>query len=230
MSNKIVIIAAAGTGSRLKSDLPKQYLLLNEIPVLMHTINAFVGIADRIIVVLHADMIETWQKLCQDHHFQIPHELITGGQSRFQSVRNAVLHIAKTTDQTLVTSTAISIHDAARPLVDRKLIMESFDMALTGKSNVLAIPSTNSIRIGSKLHSQAVDRDQVWQIQTPQSFPASVLMEAYAQNEVSTFTDDASVVEQLGVSIQLVESTPRNIKLTFIDDFKIALLYLGNTI
>lgn len=226
MPNKIIIIAAGGSGSRLQSDLPKQYLPLKGIPVLMHTINAFVGIADRIIVVLNENMIETWQTLCSDHQFEIDHELIVGGQTRFQSVRNAVRHIAKTIDQVGDSPIAVGIHDAARPLVDRKLILESLDMALSGQSNVLAVPSINSIRIGDKLDSKSIDRNLVWQVQTPQSFPASLLIKAYNQVEVPTFTDDASVVEQMGIAIRLIESTARNIKITFADDFKIAMLYM----
>lgn len=228
MPNKIVIIAAGGSGSRLRSDLPKQYLLLNGKPVLMHTIQAFVGIADRIIVVLSAQMIQTWQHLCATHHFDIPHELVPGGDTRFQSVRNAIQHITDTATYPLDASTAIAIHDAARPLVERKLISDSFEMALSGDSNVLAVPSTDSIRIGDKSSSTSIDRDRVWRVQTPQSFPAPILIEAFKQDEMPTFTDDASVVEQKGHTIHLLESTPRNIKLTYAEDFEIALSHLKN--
>ncbi|WP_164111943.1 MULTISPECIES: 2-C-methyl-D-erythritol 4-phosphate cytidylyltransferase [Sphingobacterium] len=226
MPNKIVIIAAGGSGSRLRSDLPKQYLLLNGKPVLMHTIQAFVGIADRIIVVLSAQMIPTWQSLCTTHHFAIPHELVAGGDSRFQSVQNAIRHITGTAVDPLDHSTAIAIHDAARPLVERKLISDSFEKALAGDCNVLAVPSTDSIRIGDKCSSTSVDRSRVWQVQTPQSFPAPLLIEAFEQDELPTFTDDASVVEQKGHTIHLLESTARNIKLTYAEDFEIALSHL----
>ncbi|ERJ58759.1 IspD/TarI family cytidylyltransferase [Sphingobacterium paucimobilis] len=226
MSNKIVIIAAGGSGSRFQSTLPKQYLLLNGLPVMMHTIHSFVGIADRIIIVLNQQMKETWQALCAEHHFEVPHELVDGGSTRFQSVRNAIRHIVKTSTTAIGHDTVIAIHDAARPLVDRSLIRESFDMALQGKCNVLATPSTNSIRIGSLSDSKATDRNTIWQIQTPQSFPAPILIEAFEQEELPEFTDDASVVERKGYAIQLLESNDRNIKLTFASDFKIAEFYL----
>ncbi|TDQ73860.1 IspD/TarI family cytidylyltransferase [Sphingobacterium yanglingense] len=225
MPNKIAIIAAGGSGTRLQSNLPKQYLLLQDKPVLMHTILAFSGIADRIIIVLNEEMIETWRSLCQDYQFDIPHELVSGGNSRFQSVKNALCYIATNTSL-FDYPTAIAVHDAARPLVDRSLIVKSFELALQGQSNVLATPSINSIRIGDKSASKAIDRNNVWQIQTPQSFPASLLIEAFEQDETPMFTDDASVVEQKGHSIQLIESTERNLKLTFAADFKIAELYL----
>ncbi|SKB83601.1 2-C-methyl-D-erythritol 4-phosphate cytidylyltransferase [Sphingobacterium nematocida] len=228
MPNKIVIIAAGGSGARLKSDLPKQYHLLKGKPVLMHTIQAFVGIADRIIVVLSVQMTQTWQNLCSAHLFDIPHELVIGGDTRFQSVRNAIQHIKNTTPNPLDGSTVIAIHDAARPLVERKLISASFEMALAGNSNVLAVPSTDSIRIGDKLNSTSMDRSRVWQVQTPQSFPAPLLIEAFEQDEIPTFTDDASVVEQRGHTIHLLESSPRNIKLTYAEDFEIALSHLKN--
>lgn len=225
MPNKIAIIAAGGSGTRLQSNLPKQYLLLQDKPVLMHTILAFSGIADRIIIVLNEEMVETWRSLCQDYQFDIPHELVSGGNSRFQSVKNALCYIATNTSL-FDHPTAIAVHDAARPLVDRSLIVKSFELALQGQSNVLATPSINSIRIGGKSASKAIDRNNVWQIQTPQSFPASLLIEAFEQDETPMFTDDASVVEQKGHSIQLIESTERNLKLTFAADFKIAELYL----
>lgn len=194
----------------------------------MHTIQAFVGIADRIVVVLSAQMIPTWQSLCTAHHFDIPHELVSGGNSRFQSVRNAIQHITNTATGPFDASTAIAIHDAARPLVERKFISASFDMALAGHCNVLAVPSTDSIRIGDESNSKSVDRSRVWQVQTPQSFPAPLLIEAFEQDEMSTFTDDASVVERKGHTIHLLKSTARNIKLTYAEDFEIALSHLKN--
>lgn len=229
MPNKIAIIAAGGSGTRLQSNLPKQYLLLQDKPVLMHTILAFSGIADRIIIVLNEEMIDTWRSLCQDYQFDVPHELVSGGNTRFQSVKNALCHIATSTPL-FDYPTAIAVHDAARPLVDRSLIVKSFELALQGQSNVLATPSVNSIRIGDKSTSKAIERNNVWQIQTPQSFPASLLIEAFEQDETPIFTDDAAVVEKKGHSIQLIESTERNIKLTYAADFKIAELYLKGEI
>lgn len=228
MLSKVVIIAAGGTGSRLNADLPKQYMLLNDQPVLMHTIRAFEKHVDKILVAIHADMVDYWQQLCQQYDFTIPHELIIGGKTRFQSVRNAISYLEQRFPDFLINENGIiAVHDAARPLVEEDLIVKSMELAMEGKSNVLAHQSTNSIRIGSPSENDAVDRNTVWQIQTPQTFPAPVLLEAYRQPELPTFTDDASVVEKIGYSVHLIESSYKNIKLTFAEDFEIAKLYLN---
>lgn len=225
MSQRIVIIAAGGTGSRLNANLPKQYMLLQDRPVLMHTIDVFAPVVDEIIVVLHPDMESYWKELCIAYNFQTTHTLVKGGKTRFQSVQNGLNHW-KSKSPLNISRTVIAVHDAARPLVDVELVKQSFEMALEGKSNVLACASTNSIRIGSLENSVSTDRTTVWQIQTPQTFPANVLWEAFQQEESPLFTDDASVVEKIGYPIYLLESSPRNIKLTFPEDFEIANMYL----
>ncbi|MCA5006729.1 2-C-methyl-D-erythritol 4-phosphate cytidylyltransferase [Sphingobacterium bovistauri] len=230
MLSRVVIIAAGGTGSRLNVNLPKQYMLLNDKPVLMHTIEAFEKHVDKIIVAIHVDMIDYWNELCIDHNFNIPHEIVLGGKTRFQSVRNAINYLeTRFPDLFFDEDSTISIHDAARPLINSDLIKKSFELAFDGKSNVLALKSTNSIRIGNQSENDAIDRETVWQIQTPQTFPTQVLLEAYQQMELPNFTDDASVVEKIGYSIHLIESSYKNIKLTHPEDFEIAKLYLNNT-
>lgn len=228
--NKYVIIAAGGTGSRLNANLPKQYMLLNGKPVLMHTIMKFVGIADRVIVALHPNMEEYWKELCLAHNFNIAHEIVYGGHTRFQTVRNAISHLKRFSSEEDYLHSCIAIHDAARPLVDTKLIEESFKLAQQGIANTLAVKSTNSIRVGNNNQSKSIDRDTVWQIQTPQTFPSNILDIAYQQEETPLFTDDCSVVEKTGQSIFLLESTNRNIKLTYSEDFKIAAIYLEDPI
>lgn len=226
MQYKLVIIAAGGTGSRLNKNLPKQYMLLDDKPVLMHTINVFKNIADKIIIAIHPNMVDYWQELCQRYQFNTPHELVLGGDTRFQSVQNAVFYLRKTLTDNIFQQASLAVHDAARPLVDPLLIEKSFSLAQQNINCTLAVKSTNSIRIGTVKTSQSIDRNEVWQIQTPQTFPAKVLFEAYQQQENSLFTDDCSVVEKLGLAIQLIESSNKNIKLTFPEDFEIASLLL----
>lgn len=225
MHKKLVIIAAGGTGSRINNNIPKQFLLLDNKPILMRTIEKFYGIADRIIVSIHPEMMKYWKSLCKSHHFDLQHELVKGGSTRFQSVQNALNYFVETTD-TAIEKTSIAIHDAARPLVDRLLIERAFDLAITGKCSCLALKSTNSVRIGTSSQSKSISREMVWIIQTPQTFPAKIITEAYKQEESSLFTDDCTVVEKLGHSIEIIESTPKNIKITFIEDLKIAELYI----
>lgn len=226
MQQRIVIIAAGGKGTRIQSNLPKQYMNLLGKPVLMHTMQAFATLVDKVIVVIHPEMISFWKELCQEYHFELTHEIVNGGETRFQSVRNGLDYIFNSYPEYLNDHTAIAIHDAARPIIGSSTIRQSFEWALKGVSNVLATKSTNSIRLGDHEISTAIDRNKVWQIQTPQTFPATILRDAFTQEESIEFTDDASVVEKKGYSIKLLESTPKNIKITFQEDFEIAQIYL----
>lgn len=228
MSHHVVIIAAGGKGSRFGSDLPKQYQLLNGKPVLMHTMEAFVGLAERIVVVLDPAMEHTWQQLCREHSFEREHDIVFGGSTRFASVQNGLRFVEKSYTDHALADMVIAVHDAARPLVDPDLIRESFVLARQGAGNVLGIRSSNSVRFGTTEQSSAVDRDRVWSIQTPQTFPANVLLEAFQQEEEPSFTDEASVVEKMGYNVLIVESSPKNIKITFPEDFVIAQSYTKN--
>ena len=225
-TKRIVIIAAGGKGSRMKSNMPKQYLVLADKPVLMHTIDLFKDIVDKIIVVVHPEMISYWQQECIKYQFTVSHEIVAGGITRFQSVQNGFNYLAEKYSEVFEKGYCIAIHDAARPLTDKVLIEKSFDLAANGFCNVLAVQSSNSIRLGNKTQSSSIDRDQVWQIQTPQTFPSEVLKEAFSQEESALFTDDASVVEKIGYPIHLLESNPKNIKITYPEDLEIAKLYL----
>lgn len=226
MLKRIVIVAAGGTGSRLNANLPKQYMLLQGKPVLHHTLALFDKIADKIIIAIHPDMQDYWKELCKAYPEVAPHEVIFGGKTRFQSVKNALKYIFETYQSQISASTSIAVHDAARPLTDPQLIKASFDLAAQGQSNALAVASTNSIRIGTLAKSTAIDRNTVWQIQTPQTFPAMTLYEAYQQEESDLFTDDTSVVEKMNVEVNLLESTAKNLKLTYAEDFEIANIYM----
>ena len=228
MLNRIVILAAGGTGSRLNANLPKQYMLLQDSPVLMHTIRAFQDHVDKIIVAIHPDMKPYWKELCEKYNFKVAHELVDGGNSRFQSVAHAIDFLQENYAEVfLQASSCIAVHDAARPLVSSELIEQSFTLAAAGHSNVLAQKSTNSIRQGSEQENKALNREEIWIIQTPQTFPAGILKKAYEQTESPLFTDDASVVEKIGYPIHLLPSTAKNIKLTYPEDFEIANLYLN---
>jgi len=227
MREKYVIIVAGGNGSRMNSDLPKQFLLLGDKPVLMHTIARFSASNSnpKIIVVLNESLRSYWEMLCLNHNFAIPHTIIQGGKSRFQSVKNGLDAIFKIATECLE-EVGIAIHDAARPLISPKLIDECFLALREHSANIVAVQSTNSVRIGSDSKSESVDRDKVWIVQTPQTFNASLLKDAFMQTEHASFTDDASVVEKLGYPIHIIKGDHKNIKITFEDDIKIAQMYL----
>jgi 2-C-methyl-D-erythritol 4-phosphate cytidylyltransferase len=216
-SKYYAIIVAGGSGTRMKSAVLKQFLLLNGIPVLMHTINAFhnSNTKPEIIVVLHADSHGYWNDLCAEHNFTIPHQLVDGGATRFHSVKNG-LSVIEDDDA------VVAVHDAVRPLVTRTIIDESFEVAEQYGNAIVAIKSRDSVRQIRDNRSQSLNRDEIYLIQTPQTFKTGQLKQAYLQPYQEKFTDDASVVEQTGVNINLVNGSYQNIKITYPEDIAIA--------
>jgi 2-C-methyl-D-erythritol 4-phosphate cytidylyltransferase len=217
------IIVAGGTGTRMQTAVPKQFLLLHGLPVLMHTILAFIqsAIKPDIILVLPAAYHDYWKELCNTHQFDTPHQLVTGGEARFHSVKNG-LDLIPADENTLV-----AIHDAVRPLTSSHIIETSYQYAQEHGNAVTAVKSRDSVRQLVNNRSVSLLRDQIYLIQTPQTFKASLLKKAYEQPYSESFTDDASVVEQYGAEIHLTEGSHQNIKITFPEDIAIAELLLN---
>jgi 2-C-methyl-D-erythritol 4-phosphate cytidylyltransferase len=220
--SKYVIIVAGGSGSRMQSAVPKQFLLVNGLPVLMHTMFAFYNSQAKpnIILVLHADFHAYWNELCTAHNFTLPHLLVAGGETRFHSVKNGLDKIECTDDA------LIAVHDAVRPLTSATIIETSYKHTLEYGNAVTSVKSRDSIRQMINGKSVSLLRDEIYLVQTPQTFKAGLLKKAYKQPFNSKFTDDASVVEELGVEIQLTEGDHENIKITFPEDIAIAELLL----
>lgn len=210
---KYALIVAGGSGSRMKTNVPKQFLLLDNIPVLMHTIQKF-SFCDNIIVVLPADHIEAWEKLCATHNFTIGHNVVEGGDTRFASVKNGLKQVDA--------ESMVAIHDGVRPLVSNAMIMHSFEQALVRGSAIPAVLPKNSLRKVSGDTSVHVSREAYREIQTPQTFKSSEIKKAYECSFESHFTDDASVYEHSGKKILLIEGDYRNIKITTPEDLVIA--------
>lgn len=216
-----VIITAGGSGTRLQSELPKQFLLLSGLPVLMHTVKKFFGISGKIIVTLPENHFSTWKKLCDVYEFAIPHEVVGGGESRFHSIKNALEKI--TDDDSLV-----AVHDGVRPSVSEKLIRKIFS---EGEKNGNAVPFlllSESIRRVDGNENSYTDRKNFVSVQTPQCFGIASLRKAYAQKFSESFTDDATAVEAAtGEKIFLVEGEKQNIKITTMEDLIVAELFLS---
>jgi 2-C-methyl-D-erythritol 4-phosphate cytidylyltransferase len=214
--NKSVIIVAGGSGSRMQSQTPKQFMLLQGKPLLMHTINCFVqAFAQiKIVLVLPVDHMGTWKLLCTKYSFEAQVDIVAGGKTRFQSVRNGLEQIRN--------DELVAVHDGARPLVPLEVILSAFKSAELNGSGVAAVPLKESIREGYKEKSEARDRRNFYLIQTPQVFKSEVLKSAFLQDEKDIFTDEASVVENLGHDIVLSEGDYRNIKVTTSEDIIIA--------
>jgi len=217
MHKKYAVIVAAGTGSRMGGDLPKQYLLLDGKPVLMHTVEKFAVHPDlNLVLVLHPAMEDYWGNLCRVHGFAVPHAIVHGGATRFQSVRNAVDFILEKEPDP--GRCIVAIHDAARPFVSPGLIEKSYQATAVFGATVAAVAAVSSIRMGSVGQNTALDRSKVWLVQTPQTFTADLLAEGFKQQESETFTDDASVIEKMGHPIHIIEGEQGNIKLTHPED------------
>lgn len=222
LTSNYVIIVAGGSGSRMQSAVPKQFLLLNGKPVLMYTMKAFYNSNSRpaIIVVLPVDYHHYWLELCKDHDFRIPHHLVNGGETRFQSVKNG-LGLIETPDA------VIAVHDAVRPLAAINTIDESFTYAREHGNAIVAVKSRDSIRQLKDNVSTALLRDEIYLVQTPQTFQAAILQKAYQQEYSHDFTDDASVVERIGININIIPGSYTNLKITFSEDIAIAEMLLS---
>jgi len=213
---KYAIIVAGGSGSRMLSAVPKQFLLLSGIPVLMHTIRAFhqSKFQPQIVLVLPADFHSYWQQLCAEYNFDIHHLLVNGGETRFHSVKNALDFVPA--------NAIVAVQDAVRPLTDIPIIDNSFSHAAEHGNAVVAVKSRDSVRQLKNSLSISLVRDEIYLVQTPQTFQSAQLKKAYEQSFNVKFTDDASVVEETGVAINLIEGSYRNIKITFPEDIAIA--------
>ena len=215
-----VIIVAGGSGKRMGSEVPKQFILLAGKPILMHTMLRFWEFDNRIkqIVVLPSNQIEHWQTLCKEHNFEVPHQIVKGGEERFFSVKNAV--------EIIDPNALVAIHDGVRPLVNNKTIHRCFLAAEMYGVAIPTLPIKESLRIIDGTKSMAVNRSNYCNVQTPQVFKGGLLREGYEQQYNISFTDDASVVEQLGYSPYLIEGNIENIKITTPLDLKLATIIL----
>ena len=222
-SNKnYAIIVAGGSGTRMGGTVPKQFLLLKGRPVLMHTIGAFYnsGARPQIIVVLHPDFHDFWEGLCKTHSFNIPHLVVNGGQTRFNSVKGGLDSIKNGEDS------LIAVHDAVRPLTSEQIINTSYKYAAEHGNAITAVKSRDSVRQLKNGVSESLTRENIYLVQTPQTFQSSQIKKAYLQPYSTEFTDDASVAEAAGFKVHLMEGSYNNIKITFPEDIAIAELLL----
>lgn len=213
------IITVGGIGKRMESELPKQFLLLKGKPVLLHTLERFYE-ADptaQIFITLPNDWINYWNELLNQYHCQILHEVIPGGIERYDSIKNA---LEKST------GTIIAVHDGVRPLVSVKTITNCIDSAAKKGSGIPYLPIKESLRKVTLEKSTALIRSEYVSVQTPQCFSAEIIKKAYQLPYHSAITDDASLVEESGYTIHLVEGNEENIKITTPIDLRIAELLL----
>lgn len=193
-------------------NVPKQFQLLVKRPILMHTIEKFhnFDVSITIILVLPSTQIDYWHSLCNEYKFTIPHQITSGGSTRFQSVSNGLSLIKN--------DGIVSVHDGVRPLVSNETLERCFSEAAEFSSAIPVINPAESIRIVDENGNHAIDRSTVRLVQTPQVFTTEILLNAYNTEYCEAFTDDASVAEKAGYKMHITLGNRENIKLTTPDD------------
>ena len=220
---RFVIMMAAGSGTRMGAEVPKQFIELEGKAILQRTMEVFLEACPgiKVITVLPEDHIGYWKDYCLKHNFTCPQILVKGGITRFHSVKNA---LEKVPDGVLV-----AVHDGVRPLISAGLIREMFDKAENLDGLIPVVPCVDTMKMlrksGDMLEAVPdvkVDRSVLFGVQTPQIFRSEVIKEAYCQAYDTAFTDDASVVEKYGKNLSYTMGERFNIKMTTQDDLKIA--------
>ena len=219
MTKDYIIIVAGGKGQRMGSSVPKQFLLLCGKPVLMHTIEAFHSYSTslEIILVLPEEQQTHWKELCEEYGFTTPHTVVSGGSTRFESSRNGISIIPDDADG------VVGIHDGVRPLVSAAVIDRCYESARENYATIPVMPLTDTLRfVGESGCGRNVLRSDYVIVQTPQVFDIALAKRAFSLPYKESFTDDASVVEDLGCQVSVVEGCRENIKLTTPFDMKVA--------
>ena len=213
---RYALIVAGGSGKRMGPGIPKQFLEISGKPVLMRTIERFRSFDQSIIIILviPVDQYGYWEELCRKYSFRIPHTIVTGGPTRFDSVRNGLEKIGE--------KCLVAIHDGVRPNVSSETIKRCFDGAVKFGNAVPVIEPADSIRIITEQGNMPVNRHYLRIVQTPQVFDSELIKKAYLQEYNPEFTDDATLVEKTGETIHLVDGNIENLKITNRGDIEIA--------
>ncbi|MDR2125599.1 MAG: 2-C-methyl-D-erythritol 4-phosphate cytidylyltransferase [Prevotellaceae bacterium] len=211
-----VIIVAGGIGLRMGNPIPKQFMLIRNKPILMHTVEKFIVFDNsiNIIIVLPEKQIQMWQKLCAAHDFKYKHAIVAGGITRFHSVQNALKTISSDYE-------IIAVHDGVRPLVNPETIRKCFELAMEKGSAIPVIQVNESLRRIQQNTTEIINREGVCIVQTPQVFRYDIIINSYKQAYATEFTDDASVVEKSGYFINYTNGQRENIKITFPSDINL---------
>ncbi len=215
-----VIIVAGGKGLRMGANVPKQFLPINGLPVLMRTIERFreYSLEVKVILVLPREQRDHWDEMCKDHHFTAVDMVADAGETRFDSVKSG-LDLIPATEEGIV-----GVHDGVRPFPSVEVIGNCYETARTAKAVIPVVPVIETLRRIRREGdgTELVPREDYLLAQTPQAFDIQLLKRAYEQPYRDMFTDDASVVESLGHPVTLVDGNRENIKITTPLDLRIA--------
>ena len=238
MSRKrILIVMAAGSGTRMGASVPKQFLNLGGVPILRRTIETFVAAVPgiKVVTVLPEDHIAFWKEYCLASAFNCPQTLVPGGITRFHSVRNA---LRKVPDGAIV-----AIHDGVRPLLSTAMIRNMFERMDSSDVRALipVVPSVDTLKVIDRVkdengdevmvspEGEEVDRGRIFGAQTPQMFLSEDIKEAYSQAFDTAFTDDASVARKKGIPLSFCAGERYNFKLTSPEDLALARLIISSS-
>lgn len=213
-----VVLVAGGSGKRMGSKLPKQFIQINGKPILQHSIDLFYSWNKNIqlVLVLPKDQIDHWNSISDSSNR--PYTICIGGEERFNSVKNGLKAMGEVD--------YVMIHDSVRPLVSNEVLERCISSLKTSKGVIPVVSPTESIRIMDGASSLHLDRNKIRIVQTPQCFHYIEIMDAYQHGFNQQFTDDASVFENAGYSVDLVEGNYENIKITTPGDLEKASIYL----
>lgn len=218
MAKFSVIITAGGMGKRMNAPFPKQFMLVKEKPILMYTIELFYhfNASFQLILTLPQDWIQHWEELKVAHDFKIPHRIVSGGEQRYHSIKNALAFCS---------GDYVLVHDGVRPMVSDETLSNCLEQSKNKDAVIPVVPIYESLRKKTGAQTEIVDRSEYLLVQTPQVFKREVLEQGYKQPFHVGITDDAGLVERAGYEISTVEGNVENIKITSQDDLKYAELY-----
>ncbi len=213
---KYAIIVAGGSGTRMGGALPKQFMLLKDKPVLYYTLRAFLDAYDdlQVVLVLPVEYMDMGQEIIDAWFDKDRIRITAGGDTRFQSVKNGL--------QLVESEAIIFVHDGVRCLLTQQLIHACYAKAIETGSAIPVVMSKDSVRLLTEEGNDAVDRNNVMLVQTPQTFHSKILLPAFQIDYKDKFTDEATVVEAYGLKVSLVEGEATNIKITSPVDLLIA--------
>jgi 2-C-methyl-D-erythritol 4-phosphate cytidylyltransferase len=218
----LAIVLAGGAGKRMGSSTNKQFLLLDNKPIIVHTLQVFQDcrpIDGIYLVVNHKDLPMIQEEILEQYHFSKILKLVIGGRLRQDSVRNGLEAIDEACD-------IVTIHDAARPFVSPAFVEKSIFLMEMFDAIIPAIPAKDTIKAISKegFVTKTLERDALWHVQTPQTFKYELIMKAYREGMAKKLCgyDDSTFIEYLGKKVKVMEGSPYNIKITTPEDLIIA--------
>lgn len=218
MQGVTALIVAGGNGSRMNTNIKKQFILINDIPIIVHTVRAFLdsNVIDEIVVVTADEDIPEMFDLVKQFDLTKVTQIVAGGETRTESVKNGLM---------AVNTEYVAIHDGVRPCIKQKHIKTVVEKAKKHGSSALGVPVRDTLKsVSDGDIKTTVDREGLWQIQTPQCFKTEIIKDAYEKYDGQSFTDDCQLLEVQNISVKMVEGDATNIKITTKDDLELAKL------